>query len=270
MICRRKFLQSIGAGTFAYSLGGGLFAQSLFESRSGMQGVAMPFAGLDGWSMSHGPESKTERMLNEALELGFTFFDTANYDLDGRTERRFGKMLTPKHRNRLFLQSKTNGRSKAVAEADVDLSLARMKTDYLDSYLMESVVKIRNEEFSELPSAETFEGLIDAREAGKVRHIGVRMVSARDNVMLDVLKRYGDNVDIIAVPFDLSADDEVIQLSRKCGASVIINMDSEAQKALLQGRFETVHLPEYASSWIVGSGNPKDIEQYALRIAELI
>lgn len=266
---RRRFIKSMGAGAVAYHLGGALFAQTLSRTRPSAKGISIPFAGLDGWSLSHGPESKTERMLMEALESGFSFFDTANYDLDGRTERRFGKMLVPNYRNQVFIQSKTNGRSKAVVAADVDLSLARLQTDCIDSYLMESVVKMRREPFSEFSSPDAFEGLIAARDAGKVKHIGVRMVTAQNDVMLRVLKRYGGLVDIISVPFGLSAENEVIPLSRRLGAVVIMNPDSEAQKAFLQGRFEDFHLPDYASSWIVGTGNPQDIKRYASRITEV-
>lgn len=266
MIGRRSFLKSISAGIVAYPVCE-LMASPVL---SGRKRDAVPFAGLDGWSMSHGPESKTEGMIQAALEQGFTFFDTANYDLDGRTERRYGKFLIPQHRDRVFIQSKTNARSKAVAAADVDLSLARLQTDYIDSYLMESEIKIRKESFSEAPAVETFEGLLRAREAGKVRRIGVRMLSDKNEVMLNVLRTYGDLVDLISVPFGGSEDDEVIQLSRKHGIDVMLNMDSDAQRLLLQGQYEKLDFPAYAASWIVGTGNPRDIERLSLRMNELI
>lgn len=125
-------------------------------------GYDMPVVGLGTWELT-GPAC--EKTVIKALELGYTHIDTA--ELYGN-EREIGAALSGAERTRLFLTSKVA--SSHLAKDDVinscRQSLKRLKTDYLDLYLVHWPSK-------SVPLTETLEGMQELAEDGLVRSIGV-------------------------------------------------------------------------------------------------
>lgn len=107
----------------------------------GRTGVSLPILGLGGSAspLSRPPkeeEDKSIAIIERAFELGIRYFDTAaNY---GPSEQRLGKVL-PAHRKDVFLASKTNIRDRDGAWRELEQSLKRLKTDYLDLWQLHSV-----------------------------------------------------------------------------------------------------------------------------------
>jgi diketogulonate reductase-like aldo/keto reductase len=105
--------------------------------------------------------------LRRGIDLGMTHVDTAEMYGDGRSEEVVGEAIAPYPRASLFIVSKvlpSNGTSRGVARA-CERSLRRLKTDYLDCYLLHWR--------GEVDLAETMEALEALVDAGKIRSLGV-------------------------------------------------------------------------------------------------
>lgn len=84
-------------------------------------------------------EPMAGKLIEHAIRLGIAYFDTCiNYG-DQKSEKRFGKYLTPKYRNQIFLVSKTDRRKYDEVMEDIETTLKNLNTDYLDLYHMHRV-----------------------------------------------------------------------------------------------------------------------------------
>ena len=108
-------------------------------------------------------------VLRRALERGVTLFDTANLYMD--SEDKFGQALAGE-RHRLILATKSIKRDRAGVEADLNLSLTKMRTDYIDLFQFHQVSQENDLHTLTGPDG-ALEGVFRAKEAGKIRHIGV-------------------------------------------------------------------------------------------------
>ena len=114
--------------------------------------------------------SATERVVKHALDLGINFFDTANGYSAGTSEEYLGRALKRNiRRDQVVLASKVYfnpGRlSREAIRREIDGSLKRLGTDYLDLYI------IHRFDY-ETPIEETMEALNELVQAGKVRALG--------------------------------------------------------------------------------------------------
>jgi len=82
-------------------------------------------------------------VLRQAFKQGVTYWDTANTYMGGRSERGIGKYLEkyPRDRQQIFLVTKSHAWTTKGLSADLDQSLERMRTDYIDLYFLHSVRK---------------------------------------------------------------------------------------------------------------------------------
>ncbi len=147
-------------------------------------GSQIPVIGLGTWRMGGGTEpDPTEdasvlNAIHAALEMGYTHIDTAEMYAGGHTEELIGQVIRDYERQSLFITSKvwhTNLSYPAVLRA-CENSLRRLDTDYLDLYLI-------HWPNSAVPLEETFKGLNELVETGKVRNLGV------SNFDLDLLEQ---------------------------------------------------------------------------------
>ena len=129
---------------------------------------------MHDWTLD---EEGTDAVVAHALDLGITFFDTANCYSAGTSEEYLGKALR-KHtsRDRVVIASKVyfnEGRlsSKAI-HREIDGTLKRLGTDYLDLYI------IHRFDY-ETPIEETMDALNNLVQAGKVRALGASAMYAR-------------------------------------------------------------------------------------------
>jgi predicted aldo/keto reductase-like oxidoreductase len=80
-----------------------------------------------------------QKHIDHAIDLGVTYFDSARVYGNGVSEERYGKFLTPKYRNQIFLNSKSQERTYDGVMKDIETSLKSLKTDYLDMYTMHGI-----------------------------------------------------------------------------------------------------------------------------------
>jgi aryl-alcohol dehydrogenase (NADP+) len=132
-----------------------------------------PARGNHGWTLD---EEQSRPIIQRALELGINFLDTANVYSDGSSEEIVGRALrdfTP--RDEVVLATKVHGKmrpgpnggglSRKSIMTEIDASLARLGTDYVDLYQIHRWDPTT-------PIEETLEALHDVVKAGKARYIG--------------------------------------------------------------------------------------------------
>lgn len=112
-------------------------------------------------------------MVHEAIDAGITFMDNAWEYHDGVSETRMGKALATSWRQRVFLMTKvcTHGRDAKVAMRQLEESLRRLKTDYLDLWQVHEVVYAGDPERHFMKGG-VIEALGRAKEKGLVRFVG--------------------------------------------------------------------------------------------------
>jgi hypothetical protein len=108
-------------------------------------------------------------VLRRAYDRGITLFDTANAYLD--SEEKIG-LAFDGMRSRLVIATKTLKRDRAGAEADIDLSLRRLRTDYIDLFQIHQLSLESDYQAATGPDG-ALEAVFRARQAGKIRHTGV-------------------------------------------------------------------------------------------------
>src|SRR5215212_6244968 len=141
-------------------------------------------------------EENSRPIINKALELGINFFDTANVYSIGRSEEILGNALKDfAKRDEIVIATKVHGKmhdgpngsglSRKAILSEIDHSLKRLKTDYVDLY------QIHRWDYS-TPIEETMEALNDVVRAGKVRYIGASAMFAwQFQKALHVAEKYG-------------------------------------------------------------------------------
>jgi aryl-alcohol dehydrogenase-like predicted oxidoreductase len=139
----------------------------------GRTGEQVSAIGLGGWhlGLKHVDEQLAIRIVRSAVDRGINFLDNCWDYNGGASEERMGKALRDGYRDRIFLMTKIDGRSKAEAARQLDESLRRMQTDRID--LVQHHEMLRFEDPHRIFDAEGANAaLVEARQAGKVRYIG--------------------------------------------------------------------------------------------------
>jgi aryl-alcohol dehydrogenase-like predicted oxidoreductase len=145
----------------------------------GCMSYGVPQRGTHSWTLD---EEKSRPFIQRALELGINFFDTANIYSDGTSEEIVGRALRDfAKREEVVLATKVHGRmrpgpngrglSRKAIFAEIDASLTRLGTDYVDLY------QTHRWDY-DVPIEETLEALHDVVKAGKARYIGASSMYA--------------------------------------------------------------------------------------------
>jgi 1-deoxyxylulose-5-phosphate synthase len=145
----------------------------------GCMSYGVPERGTHPWVLDN---DDARPFIQRAVEAGINFFDTANVYSDGTSEEIVGRALRDfANRDEIVLATKVNGRMHAGANgaglsrkaimSEIDASLRRLGTDYVDLY------QIHRWDY-ETPIEETMEALHDVVKAGKARYIGASSMYA--------------------------------------------------------------------------------------------
>jgi aryl-alcohol dehydrogenase-like predicted oxidoreductase len=145
----------------------------------GCMSYGEPQRGNHEWTLS---EEESRPLIRAAVDAGINFFDTANVYSDGSSEEIVGRALAEfTRREDTVIATKVHGRmhegpngaglSRKAIFAELDNSLRRLGTDYLDLYQIHRFDP-------ETPLEETLEALHDVVKAGKVRYLGASSMYA--------------------------------------------------------------------------------------------
>jgi aryl-alcohol dehydrogenase-like predicted oxidoreductase len=162
--------------------------------------------GVGGWHLGlpHVSEQLAIRIVRSAVDRGVNFLDNSWDYNDGASEIRAGKALRDGYRDKVFLMTKIDGRSKAAATRQLDESLRRLQTDHID--LVQHHEVIRFEDPDRIFHAEGANAaLVEARTAGKIRFIG--FTGHKDPHihlhMLNVAAEHGFSFDTAQMPLNV-------------------------------------------------------------------
>jgi len=139
----------------------------------GITGERVSAIGLGGWhlGLKHVDESLAIRIVRTAVDRGINFMDNSWDYNDGTSEIRMGRALREGYRDKVFLMTKIDGRSKAEATRQLDESLRRLQADRIDLVQHHEIIRFEDPHriFDEEGANAA---LVEARQAGKLRYIG--------------------------------------------------------------------------------------------------
>ncbi|MDA3969965.1 MAG: aldo/keto reductase [Desulfobulbaceae bacterium] len=213
----------------------------------GSTGEKVSAIGIGGWhiGLNGVSEELAIRIIRTAVDRGINFMDNCWDYNEGTSEIRMGKALRDGYRDRVFLMTKIDGRSKQEAARQIDESLRRLQVDMIDLVQYHEV--IRYEDPHRIFDAEgAHVALEEARQAGKIRYIG--FTGHKDPKihlhMLQVAADYGFVFDAVQMPLNVmdahyrSFEKEVLPelVRQKTG---VLGMKSMANGILLQSKTVT-------------------------------
>ena len=172
----------------------------------GRTGVKVSLVGLGGWHLGFDflDEELSVRIIRTAVDNGINFMDNCWDYNEGASEERMGKALKDGYRERVFLMTKIDGRTKKDAAKQLDESLKRMQTDHID--LVQHHEILRFEDPHRIFAGEGANAaLLEARDAGKIRFIG--FTGHKDprihKYMLEVATENGFQFDTVQMPLNV-------------------------------------------------------------------
>lgn len=186
-----------------------------------------PGRGAHTWTLD---EAKSRPLLRQALEAGINFFDTANVYSDGTSEEIVGRVLKEMaRREEVVIATKVHGRMRAGPNGaglsrkailqEIDGSLKRLGTDYVDLYQI-------HRWDPKTPIEETLEALHDVVKAGKARYIGASSMFAWQFSKSIYLSRLSGWTEFVSMQNHLNLlnreeEREMLPLCRDLGTAVM-------------------------------------------------
>jgi len=173
----------------------------------GHTGEKVSCIGMGGYHLGMQAPNASEaiKLIHAGIDRGINFLDNSWDYNDGESERRMGKALKEGgYRDRVFLMTKIDGRTKEEAKKQTDESLKRLKVDHIDLLQFHEIIRFEDPDriFTEDGA---IEAVLQARKAGKVRYIG--FTGHKDPrihlYMLEVADRYGFQFDAVQMPINV-------------------------------------------------------------------
>ena len=138
----------------------------------GKTGETVSLVGIGGFHIgSAKDDAEATKIVRTALDRGINFLDNCWDYHDGLSEKRMGAALTDGYRNKAFLMTKLDGRTKKAAAEQLDQSLQRLRTDHIDLVQVHEVIRM-TDPVRVFADGGTMEALLEAKKAGKLRFIG--------------------------------------------------------------------------------------------------
>jgi predicted aldo/keto reductase-like oxidoreductase len=171
----------------------------------GSTGERVSVIGLGGHHIGRpSDEQESIRIIRRAIDHGITFMDNSWDYHDGGSEIRMGKALRDGYRDKVFLMTKIDGRTKRAAAKQIEESLTRLQTDHLDLLQHHEVIRMEDPDriFAEGGAQEA---VLEAKKAGKIRYIGFTghkdpLVHLR---MLEVAAQFRFRFDAVQMPLNV-------------------------------------------------------------------
>jgi predicted aldo/keto reductase-like oxidoreductase len=191
-IDRRQFLRAAGAAAAGVAItactrgttSGTEPDERMARRPLGKTVERLSIVGFGGIVVKDETQESANELVKQAIERGINYFDVA--PAYGNAEVRLGPALEP-YRDQAFLACKTQQRDRAGAEAELQRSLERLRTDHFDLYQFHAVTSM-NEVERITGDGGALEAFLEAREKGTIRYIGFSAHS--EQAALALLDRY--------------------------------------------------------------------------------
>src|SRR6266404_9969019 len=172
----------------------------------GSTGETVSAIGVGGWhlGLKHVDEQLAVRIVRTAIDCGINFLDNCWDYNEGASETRMGRALRDGYRQKAFVMTKIDGRSKKVAAKQLDESLKRLQVDCIDLVQHHEVLRFEDPHRIFDPEGANA-ALIEARDAGKLRYIG--FTGHKDPHIhlhtLEVAAQHGFKFDTVQMPLNV-------------------------------------------------------------------
>jgi len=161
--------------------------------------------GLGGYHLGNQADPQESiRIIRTGLDEGVNFLDNCWDYNGGESEIRMGNALRDGYRQKAFLMSKIDGRTKGAAVSQINESLRRLETDRIDLLQFHEVIRDTDPDriFAE---GGGMEAVLEAQKAGKIRFIGFTGHKSPDIhlKMLDTARKHGFTFDAVQMPLNV-------------------------------------------------------------------
>jgi aryl-alcohol dehydrogenase-like predicted oxidoreductase len=282
-LTRRDFLKSTLAAGLAAGLGSSA-PGAPYEERNGIPyrtlgstGEKVSHIGLGGYHIGiQLLEAESIRIVRTALDSGINFLDNSWDYNDGSSEIRMGKALRDGYRDKAFLMTKIDGRTRAIAARQIDQSLQRLQVSHVDLMQFHEIIYTSDPDRIFAPGG-AVEAMLDAKKAGKVRYIGFTGHKSPEIhlKMLAAAAAHGFQLDAVQMPINVmdahfdSFGAKVLPALAKAGIGAL-GMKPLGGKVILSSRTVTpIECLQYALSMavdvVITGCDSMDILNQALR-----
>jgi predicted aldo/keto reductase-like oxidoreductase len=226
---RRTFLKVTGgvAGGCILDRGTGILASAAAETPTEMPrrtlggtGLQVSVVAFPGLSLSRASQDEATKAVHNALAKGVNYFDVA--PAYGDAEVKLGIALQGVDRSKIVISCKTKGRDKAAAQRELNQSLQRLKTDYVDVYQMH-LLQTREEVKRALGPGGAIEVFTEAKKQGKAKHLGITAHTTR--AALEAIDGFGFETVMFPINFieyyQFGFGKEVLKAAKKKGMGVM-------------------------------------------------
>ncbi len=171
----------------------------------GRTGEKVSAIGLGGYHIGmQADEAESIRLIRSAIDGGITFMDNCWDYNKGVSEIRMGKALQDGYRQKVFLMTKIDGRTKVSAGKQIDESLQRLQTDHVDLMQFHEIIRLEDPDRI-FKAGGAIEAVFDAKKAGKIRYIG--FTGHKDPYvhlrMLDMAAAHQFHFDAVQMPLNV-------------------------------------------------------------------
>jgi predicted aldo/keto reductase-like oxidoreductase len=171
----------------------------------GRTGELVSVIGLGGFHIGMNmSDSESMQLIRSAIDRGINFMDNSWDYNNGASEMRMGKALGDGYRQKVFLMTKLDGRTKEEAARQLDESLRRLQVDHVDLIQHHEVIRFEDPDRI-FAKGGAHEAVTEAKKAGKVRYIG--FTGHKDPhihlYMLEVAARHGFHFDTVQMPLNV-------------------------------------------------------------------
>ena len=240
---RREFLKTaIAAGAAAAAGDAGAQVQGVKTSsvnrpqapdmlyrQLGTTGEIVSAIGMGGYHLGKdNDEQGSIRLLRAGVDRGITFLDNCWDYNDGISEVRMGWGLKDGYRQKVFLMTKVDGRTKDAYNKQLEQSLGRLQTEMIDLVQFHECIRLEDPDRIFAPGG-ALEAAIAARQAGKIRYIG--FTGHKDPAvhlrMFEMAEKHGFKFDTAQMPINVmdahfrSFTKQVIPVALKQGTGVL-------------------------------------------------
>jgi aryl-alcohol dehydrogenase-like predicted oxidoreductase len=172
----------------------------------GSTGEKVSAIGVGGWhlGLKSVDDQLAIRIVRSAIDRGINFLDNCWDYNEGASEVRMGKALRDGYRERAFVMTKIDGRTKKEATKQLDESLQRLQVDCIDLVQHHEIIRFEDPHRIFHDDGANA-ALVEAREAGKIRYIG--FTGHKDPsihlYMLGIAREYGFKFDTVQMPLNV-------------------------------------------------------------------
>ncbi len=195
----------------------------------GTTGEKVSAIGLGGYHVGKQADpAESLKLIRTAIDRGITFMDNCWDYNEGISEVRMGQALRDGYREKVFLMTKIDGRTKEAFNAQLEQSMGRLRADVIDLVQFHEVIRMDDPDRI-FAAGGALEAAVAARQAGKLRYIG--FTGHKDPAvhlrMFETAQKHSFHFDTVQMPINVmdahfrSFAKEVIPVASKQGTGVL-------------------------------------------------